>query len=382
MPATLQTMHMAVARFAPIVLAIWLVGCAEAQMRYNVLSYDDAIADSANELLLLNAVRASQRYPMSFTSVGQIYAGPQVSGSLMGTMNFSNPVGLTTSSFTPNISTISPGYSQFTLDNLNSKEFMELMRKPVSASIISSFFASNWPQELVNLIYIQSLGPDQSRLASIDRERKAICITSTTERASRLCSIIEEDLSMYGARCSDHFSNTDIRLRQFKEDPGIYYNTTASYCHFLRFQIVLREFRLLRIKACPPEKRRPDCIPATYRSALQMVQFLGELISAQHYIEVPFNPEVLIGHSTPDGRFEFVRVPLFEVRRDLPGITRAVIRVRHEANIFYIPRPEYGSPAEARSLQAMDLVLQSIRAATTKQDIPKGSPAVSIVGKQ
>jgi hypothetical protein len=146
----------------------------------------------------------------------------------------------------------------------------------------------------------------------------------------------------------------------------------------MRFEILVREMRLLRDKPCTKKGRNAVCIQTTHRSALQMIQFLGELIAAQHYIEQPFMPHVLIGHANVLGEAESVEVPLFVVKRDHAGLKRAAVIVRHEREIFYIPHPEFGSRDEAGSLQALDLVLQSVRAATTKQDIPKISPTVNV----
>lgn len=368
-------------RLLPIGLALALAGCAETQMRYNALTYDDAVADSANELLLLNAVRASQRYPMSFIQVGGILSTPQVAGNLGGTMNFANHIGFTTASLTPNASTLSPGYSQLNLSNLNDGAFMVAMRKPVSPAIIDSFFASNWPRELLELIFILKLEPSEAAVAAIDSGRKAVCSGRATERHRRLCDVLEEDIALYDLHCSAHFSNSHERMRQFRGDNLNYYNSAATQCHFLRFQIMLREMRLLRADPCPadPKKHRPaGCIKTRYRSALQMIQYLGELIAAQHYVEAPFIPEALIGHSTLNGGQEYVRAPLFVVKRDLTGVVRAAVTVRHEREIFYIPVPDFGSPTEARSLQVLDLVLQGVRAATTKDDIPKVPPTINV----
>jgi hypothetical protein len=364
-----------------LAVALLAGGCAAAQMRDNVMSYDDALAVSANEMLLLNAVRSSQRFPMSFASIGQIYGAPQLAGSLGAQLNFTDAIGFTTGALTPNVSTIGPGYSQFILDNLNSKDFMARMRNPVPTEIIRSFLDSNWPKELVQLVYIQSLAPDAAQVDAIDRKRRSVCASASEERASRLCAVLEEDVAAYGAHCSTHFSSTQARLKAFKEDPDAYYNSAASACHFLRFQIVLREARLLNIKPCSADKPGPGCLRATYRSALQMVQYLGDLIAAQHYIEAPFVPTVVIGHSTRGGSYEYVRVPLFEVRRDPAGLALAAVRVRHAGGFYFIPRPDFGSRAEARSLQTLDLVLQSIRAATFKEDIPKGPTPVNVVNK-
>jgi hypothetical protein len=109
-----------------------------------------------------------------------------------------------------------------------------------------------------------------------------------------------------------------------------------------------------------------------------MIQYLGELIAAQHYVEAPFMPMVLIGHSTDDGSYDYNEVPLFVVKRgiELPG--RVAVVAPHQGQYYYIPQPEFGSAHEARSLQVMDLVLQTARAATQKTDIPKTLPAVTV----
>jgi hypothetical protein len=102
-------------------LSCFLTGCAEVQMGYNVLSYDNAIADTANQLLLLNAVRASQHYPRSFSSVGALTAGPPLSGGLASALNFSALAGLQTYSVNPTAQ-VNGGYSQFNLGNLNANK--------------------------------------------------------------------------------------------------------------------------------------------------------------------------------------------------------------------------------------------------------------------
>jgi hypothetical protein len=138
-------------RLIPIGLGLWLTACAQSQMGYNVLSYDAAIAETSNQSLLLNAVRASQRYPVSFTSVGQLVANPSVSGSLSKTFDFSALIsgGLTTYSLNPTVSG-NAGYTSFALDNLNFRDFMETIRKPIPQIITNSFRSSpTWPRELL-----------------------------------------------------------------------------------------------------------------------------------------------------------------------------------------------------------------------------------------
>ena len=151
-----------------ITRAVWvgltacsLVSCADLQMGYNVLTYDTAIADTGNQLLLLNAVRASQHYPRSFTSVGQLIAAPPISGSVASTLNFSALTGLQTYNVNPQVQA-SAGYSQFALGNLNAQAFMVAIRDQVNSKITKSFFENrSWPRELLDLVYVQSFSPTE-----------------------------------------------------------------------------------------------------------------------------------------------------------------------------------------------------------------------------
>jgi hypothetical protein len=191
------------------------------------------------------------------------------------------------------------------------------------------------------------------------------------------CGKVAEQIAEFSSRChSDHFIDVDRRMRDFRSDTKMYYNTAVNYCHYARFRIFLEEVTLAGLPICPP-KPGPQCIEAKERSALDMIGYLGQLIAAQNYIEEPFEPRMLVGHSIgPD--FEFVDVPLFVVERGEP-LGGAAVSVRHDGATYYIPRPSFGSRLEARSLQTLELVLQTVQAATSPDDLPKPVPSVSVI---
>jgi hypothetical protein len=110
------------------------------------------------------------------------------------------------------------------------------------------------------------------------------------------------------------------------------------------------------------------------RSPSAMIDYLGQLISAQLHIDKPFTPKILIG-----GRTEYFEVSLFEVRSDRSGLDQAAVAVTHEGQPYYIPRPRYGSEREARSLQAMALIQQVIAFQTSREDLPT-SQTLKVVG--
>lgn len=368
-----QAAYRTVIRSAWIGFAIYLLtGCAEVQMGYNVLTYDDTVADTANQLLLLNAVRASQHYPQSFTSVGQLLASPPVSASLAGTFNLANPGGLQTYNLNPSVNA-SAGYTQFSLGNLNASEFMEAIRKPVPKQITDSFLGNrSWPRQLLDLIYIKNFAVTESGDRFIDATRKSICSAPVNDFQINDCKTMNAQIAEYTQRCTEHFVNSNTRMREFHADSTMYYNTPVNYCHFNRFRIFLEEARLV----CDG-KPGQGCPRWTVRSALDMIGYLGELIAAQNYIEEQFVPRVMIGISNTTG-FKFIDVPLFEVRRGVP-LGGAAVSVQHEGTTFYIPTPDFGSPMEARSLQTLDLVLQTVQAATHRKDLPSTLPSFGVI---
>ena len=369
----------------PVGIAIWLAGCADGLMTYNVVTYDSAVADTANQSILLNAVRASQHYPMSFTSVGPVLATPPVSGSVAGTFNFANN-GLTGITANPTV-TAGGGYQTFALDNLNYQSFMEALREPISYKIVGSFYQNTiWPREMLWLVYVQELMPSPVAVMAIDSHRKKECADPLP---TSLCIEINKSIDLYSTKCEpehfndNHFKDIRRRLLQISKDPDFYYNTAINECRFLRMKIFLEEMRLLRVDPCPFARPRRAfagrCVPATFRSAQRMIEYLGELIAAQLYIEDAYLPKMSLGVSRPIG-FRFEEVPLFVVQRGVGPLRPAVV-VHHAGGFYSIPEPDFGSPTEARSLQVLDLVLQTVRAATHREDLAKLPSLGIIAGK-
>ena len=221
------------------------------------------------------------------------------------------------------------------------------------------------------MIYVQSLHPTDGQIRAIHAEREKRCGAGGSRRdGGDLCAAINSLIERYASRCTAHFGEIGGRLHDLRRDPRIYYNSARTFCHFARFELLLLEMRLTRWKVCRDKKPAVPCITAVHRPAQQMIAYLGELIAAQNYIEEPFTPFLIVGESTPRGGYEFVEVPLFEVRRGIAS-GAAAVSVVHEGEVFHILRPDFGSQLEARSLQTLDLVLQTLRAATTRENLPK-----------
>ena len=98
------------------------------------------------------------------------------------------------------------------------------------------------------------------------------------------------------------------------------------------------------------------------RSIQGILYYLGELIAAQNYSVHPYKPMIYVGGA--DGARTLV--PLFEVYRGIPGPGQAAVEVLYEGDIFYIPKPAFGTKDEARSLQVLDLLSIALALQTTK----------------
>jgi hypothetical protein len=77
-------------RFLPALARVVIAcgSCTRVELVNKADAYDAAIWDSNNRQILLNAVRASQRVPMSFVALGEVSASPNFSGTGAGTFNF------------------------------------------------------------------------------------------------------------------------------------------------------------------------------------------------------------------------------------------------------------------------------------------------------
>ncbi|MEY9123810.1 hypothetical protein ABIA09_003372 [Bradyrhizobium yuanmingense] len=82
---------------------------------------------------------------------------------------------------------------------------------------------------------------------------------------------------------------------------------------------------------------------------------------------------------TADGTRRTVAV--FEAKRGPPGPGEAAVTVVYNGEIFYIPRPAFGTLDEARSLQVLDLVSQIITLATSKDALPKAATVTLVPGR-
>jgi hypothetical protein len=335
-------------------IAILFAGCTRVELESKAEAYNAAIATSTNELILLNAVRASQRAPMSFTGLGDVTAVPTFSGTASGTFNF-DPFGLTTYTLNPQ-ATVGGGFSQFPMSNLNSTDFMRKIRDDVPYKLVQYFRNHKWPQELVGIMFIRSYDIKRETYSRLLRDARARCDAAADLWMRSICDLLEEDIASM-AGCPPHVERRGVITLL---------NTGRELCNALKFQVFLRTIVwVLRLDPFEPKSFSGDL---KLRSAMDMLYYLGELIAAQNYSTRSYLPSTYVGAA------DIVRrAPLFVVRRGAPLPGAAAVRVSYNGDVFYIPQPELGTFEEAHSMQVLDFATQVITAQTTSTDLPKAT---------
>lgn len=336
--------------FMAMVLAC-SAACTRAELVSKADAYDEAIWDSNNKQILLNAVRASQRAPMSFVGFGDVLASPSFSGSAGSTVNLS-PAGLTGYSLNPSVS-YAGGFSQFTINNLNHADFAKKMHDPIDKKLIAHFHRLNWPKEIVNLMLVHSIETTKVKFEQLKRVTESKCANDRHARTEEICEQLGRDRDIYN----------DCKAREPETaGPGLtILNSAREMCSMNKFQYALRMLRLINIEEFNVRPRSPEGI----------LYYLGELIAAQNYSPHQYEPTTFVESG---GKRRLVK--LFVVERGTSPT--AAVQVFLNGEGFYIPRPQLGSVEEERSLQVLDLVSQAIVMATSKDSLPKTN-SVSLV---
>jgi hypothetical protein len=340
---------------ASLILAAFCAGCTRAELEHKADSYNAAIAQSNNRQILLNAVRASQRSPMSFVGFGDVSASPNYSGAANTTFNFS-PSGLTSYVLNPSVN-YSGGFSNFALSNLNRSDYMKAIQEPITFKRAQYFIDLRWPEELVDLLLVQSHVITRGELARIDADVSSQCASRRDDRTKEICQRLDEDLEAFRSEGCHEFPYHSAEIT--------FLNTAREFCSMNTYQRFIRKVRLLH---------REKTVRTKLRSIQGMLYYLGELIAAQNYSVRRYKPMIYVGGA--DG--EHALVPLFEVYRGAPGLGQAAVEVYYEGEVFFIPKPAFGTKEEARSLQVLDMLSIALALQTTKDELPKSSTVTLI----
>jgi len=136
------------------VAATALVGCGVPArvIRDQSISYDDAIEDTTNQLLLLNILRAKDKAPLHFDTIPSIHESLQANAQLQAAIPF-GPLNKSTTrdTATPEIGVqVSPS---FEIDHLITKDFATGIASPIDPKFVKYWLDRGLDRRIVLLLF-------------------------------------------------------------------------------------------------------------------------------------------------------------------------------------------------------------------------------------
>ncbi len=418
--------------FAAVTL---VVGCTKLEIEDHSLQFNEAVGTVDNQLLLLNAVRASKDYPVRFSLI-QSYTGtsrwegtyaPDVPFPIRGDRSYK---------LLPSFD-FNPGIQNLNLADLNTSESQAELKRTLRFNDWYYYLRSGWDIDTVNNIAIERLIIHEKIFRRlVDYMNRFCAMPRSRSRAPIRCARIEA----FSRECP---SGSDGRrlfggsLREFHgENLFYFYNRPTHRCAHLAFQAALATLDVNELLVKTYNKRHAKKKPAKslsegskvdkvdvnvnvafgkpeasgsppshvfdfadrgttrlvnfmlskkdldakevnpfeidLRSPERMVRYLGEVIAAQTYAGDPRSIKVIVLTETG-----YAAVPLFNVVKGNLTLETAAVSVRDsEGERFSIPRPEHGSAERHRSLVALAFVQEVMSAAISRKSLP---PVTNVV---
>ncbi len=396
-----------------ILFGLILNGCAQVFVADKGIEYDKAIANFTHRHILLNAVRGSKRRPMNFTAISSVKGNASTTGGITTSLPFGFG---SNGAFNVNPRISGTDGLNFDLTTLRSQDFYNAIINDISPSTYQFYDESGWPNELLDMIFINEILLNEGVDKAIHDAFDELCEGEN----KGLCGVVNDDLAWLESNCVPEDEDLEFDNRS-------YFNSARSQCSYRMYQTIIRKWRILKISfgtrtssgektikiksyyrvfndkgqpAGNPNKevrvkeptrksqlvlrlteipkilkKRPkykklmsikEFGQVRLRSPQSMIFYLGELVAAQTLGENRYTPTILIGR----GRDRWAHVNLFEVvRGGAPGRS-ALSVVDEDGERYSLVRPEHGATDEARSLQTLALINQIFGQIIKRKDLP------------
>jgi len=137
------------------IAVIVLAGCSVPArvVRDQSVSYDDAIEDTTNDLLLLNILRAKDKAPLHFDTIPSIHESIQADAQLQGAIPFGTP---NSKSTTLDLATGELGMQvlrSFEIDHLITKDFATGIASPIEPKFVKYWLDHGLDRRIVLLLF-------------------------------------------------------------------------------------------------------------------------------------------------------------------------------------------------------------------------------------
>lgn len=419
-----------------VLFAVPLAGCVmHRDVARSAVSFNLAVEQAQNEMLLLNAIRSSLRRPMYITGI------QSVTGSLSTEVSagLSMPIGKKAET---NLSTLGGNYSDhptFEVAVFESKEFMRGFTAPIAPELLAYYWDQGWSGALLlHLLVEQSRvtwTPAVSKTGRQtmifdnypDAEEKSLCHhvrfalfaeafvafggdleleekpeligpALSAQLIGGLAPLIaahKEKLTLTPDLLGAYQLKASTKKASLQVPGGLEKDLDEIFARLKCSTTVTRTVGAPEIVGGgelpdPPRLERPR-VELFLRSPEAVLYYLGELVRAETQIKEKKVPTACI-----KGKIE----PIFVARQSGPGCGRGVLETRYDGEPYFIPerdkekrvecrrpssgpsdfslQPDLYRPAlegcdGGRSMQALSLVSQIISLQKSAEDLPAPS---------
>ena len=319
-------------------------------------NYNEAIASSSNEQMLLNLVRLRYREVPVFLAVGSVITQYFYVGSLRAGASFGKPAGGATNEIIGvNARMLYAERPTITYSPLTGQEFSQQLLTPIPGELLFSLTQSDWPPEQLLMMCLERLNhlgnlpfgivPSKAHLKELFKFNHVVRLFIELSKRNSL------------EMQSDNTKTPNTRILVFKQELD---NDSRNMIKELKSILGLdpdqSTFRVTRRLI----GRSPDEITIRARSLIALMGFLagGVEVPAAH-VEKKRTEEI----SLPvDAEFRPILFPL-KIRSSVERPTDAFVAVRHHDHWFYIKHSDHLSKLDF-SLLTYLFQMQSPKAQT------------------
>lgn len=233
--------------FLAVAVASVVSACSQVQFVHQVSQHNDALELSGNQIILLNAIRASKGYPYYFTYLGDMQGKDALTAEVPSTLAFGNHQVLRHTA-SPKV-LMNNGFNSFNVSNANSDDFALSLVTPLSAAQASVLINSDWPTEHLSMLIIRRMGISKQDLAALIENQKVRCANHSSGYAV-LCGLVEEAISRCGLPRAEKVLEG---MRRGLGEVSTFNNEPEDACAFEQFQMAVRLFVLASPTITPRE---------------------------------------------------------------------------------------------------------------------------------
>ena len=315
--------------------------------------YNERIARSQNDQLLLNLVRLRYRDTPVFLDVGTVIAQYTLDARV-GVLPTLNVEGTDSAEFGVDLGGRYSEQPTITYQPISGAEFTRRLLTPISAQTIILLSQSGWSIERLLMCCVDSIngvtnapvasGPTPSRIPDNSKFREAARLLRELQLPGSLDFMLAQDRES---------GETSIRIRRPDADPDME-DTLRRLREILSLDPAHETFRLTTRSA----KLSPDAIVLTGRSLLGALFFLSHSVDPPETHKSRGLVTVIKDAESRNADWDTVSGNLLKVASSESPPAGAFVRIRYRAHWFYIADADLNSKATFNLLTYL-LSLQS-----------------------